>query len=107
MDNLTGLVAVVCIFGWPIIGMFLKHQRHMAELRMNALGKADESLVTELQEMKRQMTELRDTTTRYDMSFDSALQRMESRLSHVEQRISLVERAERQDVAASAQRTGG
>ncbi len=88
MGELVGLVAVVCIFGWPIIGMFFKHQRQMAEMRMNTLGKADESLLAELHEIKRQMAELRDTTTRYDMSFDSALQRMESRMSHVEQRIA-------------------
>jgi hypothetical protein len=87
LGDMTGLVAVICIFGWPIIGMFFRHQRQMAELRMNALGRADETLLAELQELKRQMAELRDTTTRYDMSFDSALQRMESRMSHVEQKM--------------------
>ena len=100
MENLTGLVAVVCIFGWPIIGMYFRHQRHMAELRMNSLGRADESLLAELQELKLQMTELRDTTTRYDMSFDSALQRMESRMSHVEQRVGQIQQHGSQPAAA-------
>jgi predicted nucleic acid-binding Zn-ribbon protein len=91
MGEWIGLVAVICIFGWPMLMIVLKHQRQMAEMRMNVLGKADQSILAELEELKRQMSEMRDTTTRYDMSFDSALQRMESRMSHVEQKMHQIE----------------
>jgi predicted nucleic acid-binding Zn-ribbon protein len=101
--EVIGLVAVICIFGWPILMVILKHQRQMAEMRMNALGKADQSLLAELQELKRQMEELRDTTTRYDMSFDSALQRMESRMGNVEQKMRQIEQEPAQPAAVTIQ----
>jgi hypothetical protein len=44
-----------------------------------------------MRDLKRQIEELRDTTTKYDMSFDTALQRIESRVSNVENRVSGIE----------------
>ena len=34
------------------------------------------------------MAALRDTTTRYDMSFDTALQRLENRMAYLEQQVN-------------------
>jgi hypothetical protein len=34
--------------------------------------------------MKRQLTELRETTTRFDMSFDAAVTRLEERVDRIE-----------------------
>ena len=87
MDGLVGLAAVICIFGVPWITY---HQRKMLEMRLK-MGQGDQNLLGEIQEIKRQMTEMRDTTTRYDMSFDAALQRLESRVGHMEQRVQQIE----------------
>jgi hypothetical protein len=95
LGELIGLVAVVCIFGWPIIALFLNHQRKMAEINGGG-GKNGQMVLSELQEMKRQIAELRDTTTRYDMSFDTALQRIESRVGTVEQRVQTIEQSPNQ-----------
>ena len=90
MGEIIGLVAVVLIFGIPFAAIFAEHKRKMAEMGMKQ-GGANSSVISEIQELKRQIEELRDTTTRYDISFDSALQRMESRMNHMEQKVSAID----------------
>ena len=92
MEWLIGLVVVVGIFGTPVIAVIADHQRKLAEIRLRGQS-GDAALAQELKELKKQVEELRDTTTRYDMSFDTALQRIESRVSNVEQRVSGMESA--------------
>ena len=58
-------------------------------MRMGHIG--DGGVMNELRALREQMTELLDMTTRYDMSFDAALQRMESRMAHVENRVIGIE----------------
>ena len=73
------------LFTWLTVMGVLKHQRKMAELQVRSgyqVGTNNSS--QELLELTRQIAELRDTTTRYDMSFDSALQRLESRVGNLE-----------------------
>ncbi len=67
--------------------IFWKHQRKLLELQILS-GKSinnNSHTNSELQEVLAQLHELRDTTTRYDMSFDSALQRLEGRVNRIEQ----------------------
>ena len=90
---MIGLVAVVLIFGLPVIGILTSHHRKVLELKAKMGGTVDSNVAAELSELKKQVSELRDTTTRYDLSFDAALQRMESRMGHMEQRIGKVEQA--------------
>ncbi len=81
---------VLMFFGlFGVIGFvaYLKHQRKLIELQILA-GKnpsISQNNTSELQDILTQLHELRDTTTRYDMSFDSALQRLEGRMSRMEQ----------------------
>lgn len=90
MGEIIGLVAVICIFGTPLIAVIANHQQKLAEIRSKGQS-ADTALAEEIRNLKLQVEEMRDTTTRYDMSFDTALQRIESRVSNVEQRLSTVE----------------
>jgi hypothetical protein len=84
-----------------VIANYINYRHKLAELRLKGGAEGNEQLVAELQELKKQMADLRDTTTRYDMSFDAALQRLESRTANVEQRMSQVE-----DGARTAQGQG-
>ncbi len=93
MEHLVGLVAVAGVFGIPIIAVLTAHHRKLVEMRLKSAQTADHGVLAELQALKHQITELRDTTTKYDMSFDSALQRLESRMGHLESRVSVVEQS--------------
>jgi hypothetical protein len=90
MEELIAIVAIFCVFSIPVIAILSVHRRKMAEMGMGQ-GAGNTSVLSELRELKRQVEELRDTTTRYDISFDSALQRMESRMNHMEQKVSTME----------------
>jgi hypothetical protein len=75
------ITAIICVVFLPI---WTHHQRKMMEMKLKMSEKTDGNLLQELQSLKAQIIDLRDTTTRYDMSFDAALQRLESRMSHIE-----------------------
>ena len=92
MGELIGLAAVILIFGTGFMAVWGEHQRKLLEARAR-LGNQDSSTLEELQRLRKEVQELRDTTTRYDMSFDTALQRLESRVANVEQRQSSTESA--------------
>ncbi len=62
----------------------------MAEMK-GASGYANPQVGVELAELRKQVEALRDTTTKYDLSFDTALQRLESRMSHMEERQKALE----------------
>jgi hypothetical protein len=76
--------ATVGFFGFLITMVVLRHQRAMAELELKKGQSVSHGSSSEMQEISRQLHELRDTTTRYDMSFDAALQRLESRVANLE-----------------------
>lgn len=99
MENLIWalipITAIVCTIGIPI---WTHHKRAMLQLRLKMGQDADSSVLAEMQALKQQMAEMRDTTTRYDMSFDAALQRIESRVGHVEGRVNSIEASETRQI---------
>lgn len=93
---LIPLTAIVCIIGIPV---WTAHQRQMMQLRLKLGQNTDASVTVELQALRQELAELRDTSTRYDMSFDSALQRIESRVGHLEGRVATIEAGSTQHVS--------
>lgn len=70
----------------PIIAIITSHQRKMAEIKAQQGTKVTPQVEAELAALRREVAELRDTATNYDMSFDAALTRLEQRVDRVEQR---------------------
>jgi sensor domain CHASE-containing protein len=83
---LIPLVVATLIFGIPIVAILTHHHRKVLEMKLRLKQEMDQSVRMELQSIRNQIQQLRDTTTQYDMSFDTALQRLESRVSHLETR---------------------
>lgn len=79
-----GLVSVVLIFGIPIISIWTTHQRKMLEMKLQLQNKGDVGVRAELEALRQEVRSLRDTSMQYDLSFDSALQRMEQRVERIE-----------------------
>ena len=80
-------IVALCI---PIVAVWVKHKERMEEIRLRQGSTktvaVDESLRAEVTALKEQMMALRDTTTKFDLSFDSALDSMEERVKRVEER---------------------
>ncbi len=81
-------IVAMAIMAVPIVAIVSSHKRKILELQLKQGNKTSDSVIEEIRDLKRQITELRDTTTRYDMSFDTALQRLEGRMNAMEQKQS-------------------
>ena len=80
-------IIALCV---PIVAIWAKHKERMEEIRSRSRETqtvvGDESLRAEVQQLKEQMMALRDTTTKFDLSFDGALDTMEERMKRLEER---------------------
>ena len=94
----AGNLAILLIFGLPIIAVVTSHQRKLMEMKLKLGAQTQATPSREMQDLKRAIDELRDTTTRYDISFDAALQRIESRVGHLEGRVNAIEKADTQQI---------
>ena len=67
-----------------IIQKWIKHRTRIAELKINAPKPGSGTSSIELETLRDEVRRLRDITTQYDMSFDSALQSIEQRVQKIE-----------------------
>ena len=77
-------LALILIFGLPIVAVITSHMRRMAELKLRMRETAVQANADEVEKLRSELQELRDTTTRFDLSFDTALQRLEDRVQRLE-----------------------
>lgn len=86
MGWLTGLVAVFLIFGGgSLVQKWIEGENEAKRIRAEkASGK---SAVSEqvIEELRQEIVALRETTTRFDISFDAAITRLEQRMNRVEE----------------------
>ena len=86
-DNVAIVVVTAILSGSALITAITiigtrAWQRVEAMKHQSIQGRGE--LASTVETLKREVAQLRDTTTRYDMAFDTALERLESRVSHVE-----------------------
>lgn len=77
------------IFGYAGFKAILQHRLKMAEIKGPPKGggvSVDATTLAAIEELRGELRQLRDTTMRYDMSFDAALTRMEERVDRMETR---------------------
>ena len=73
MGILIANIAVAGGCGIAIIAIITEHSQKMAKINAMTGGVSNANNSAPLEYIRREIAELRDTTTRYDMSFDSAL----------------------------------
>jgi uncharacterized protein YlxW (UPF0749 family) len=84
----VGLIAVLCIFGIPLSAIWTSHRRQVLELQLRLRNEGGSSVQAEVEALRQEVRNLRDTTMQYDLSFDTALQRMEQRMESMERRVN-------------------
>jgi hypothetical protein len=77
-----GIISVV--FSIPLLMIWTHHKRKMEELRQQRQGRSEEAIRAEFAALRAEIQALRDTTMQYDLSFDTALQQADRRLSYLE-----------------------
>ena len=84
MEHLTGMIAVLCVFGIPLSAIWTSHRRKILEMKLQLKNQGDTGVHAELEALRQEVRSLRDTSMQYDLSFDTALQRMEQRVERME-----------------------
>ena len=92
-------IVALCI---PISAVVTSHLRKMAEIKARVAGGLSREVREELNEIKSQLANLRDTTTKFDMTFDAALSRIEERVDRMEDRQGTSAAASANSTAAAA-----
>ena len=72
----------------PLYALWTFHKRKLEEIKARQRSTIDKATMEAIDGLRKEMASLRDTTTQYDMSFDTALRRLESRVAHIEQRVN-------------------
>ena len=74
-----------------VVKSYIAYRLKVLEARVQKAAEPHRAMHSELNELKKSVESLRDVTTQYDMSFDTALHRIESRVGNLEQRVTAVE----------------
>lgn len=75
-------LAIVLMFATPIVAILAYHHLKVVEMKLKA--RSNETVREELERLRAEFEQFRDTASRYDLSFDTALQRLESRIENLE-----------------------
>lgn len=86
MGILVPIVAIVMIFGAPMVHIFTEHRRKIVQMQIESRAQTDNAWREEAAKLRDEINLLRDTSTRYDISLEDTLQRVEQRLQNVEMR---------------------
>ena len=81
---MEGVLSIIFIFSIPLLAITTTHRRKMLEMKLRMHTQGDDSLRATVDQLRSEVRSLRDTTTQYDMSFDTALQRIERRVDSLE-----------------------
>ena len=91
MGEFAALIATVLVLSIPLFALWSYHRRKVLELEMQGRGQGEGSARAEMDALRQEMRMLRDTSTQYDLSFDTALQRMEQRVAGVERNVQAIQ----------------
>jgi predicted RNase H-like nuclease (RuvC/YqgF family) len=89
--EMIGLVAACLIFGPGVLAVWGNHKRKMAELEIRKLEAIGSSSGNQLETLRRELAELRQTSTGFDLSLDANLQNLQQRIAFLEQRLQELE----------------
>jgi hypothetical protein len=99
MGEVVAILGIVAVFGIPLSAIWTHHQRELAKIKAQQGPKGSSDVTAQLNAIRQEMALLRDTTTKFDMSFDAALSRLEQRMDKAEENIAEIRPATRPVIA--------
>lgn len=73
--------AIIFGIGSGIVKSVLKSQEKRLEMRLNAQQGKNEDVTRQLQALRKEIADLRDTSTQFDLSLENAVQRLAERVN--------------------------
>jgi sensor histidine kinase regulating citrate/malate metabolism len=91
MEDIVGLALIVCIVGpvlfVPITAMVLKHRKEMLQMELERRRLSNQEIVAQIEALRQELAQLRDTSTQYDMSLQMTLETLQERVRLLEQQL--------------------
>jgi sensor histidine kinase regulating citrate/malate metabolism len=91
MEDIAGLALIVCLFGpllfVPITAMVLKHRKEMLQMELEKRRLSNQEVVAQIEALRQELAQLRDTSTQYDMSLQATLETLQERVRMLEQQV--------------------
>jgi len=86
MEWIVGLVAVFLIFGGGhVLSEWIKGDIEIRRLKVErSAGNMGGDTLKAIEDLRKEVAELRETSTRFDMSFDAAITHLEQRMDGLE-----------------------
>ncbi|CCW34831.1 hypothetical protein CTKA_00151 [Chthonomonas calidirosea] len=88
---MIGVLIVLIIFAVPLSAIWTEHLRQVRQMELETRGRMNDEVLAEIAALRQELQSLRDTTTQYDLSFDTALQTLERRMQTLERRVQTLE----------------
>lgn len=89
--DIIALVAVIGIFGpgllIPITAMVIKHRKEMMEMELEQRRLSNQEVFKQLEALREEIAQLRETSTQYDMSLQANLENLQERVRYLEQQL--------------------
>lgn len=86
---MSDTIAIIMVFSIPLTAIYTSYRHKMMAMKLQMNNQGDSNLQAQVEALRQEVRSLRETTMQYDLSFDTALQRLESRVEGVERRTSL------------------
>jgi sensor histidine kinase regulating citrate/malate metabolism len=91
MEDIAGLALIVCLFGSlvfvPITAMVLKHRKEMLQMELERRRLSNQEVVAQIEALRQELAQLRDTSTQYDMSLQANLEALQERVRMLEHQV--------------------
>jgi cell division protein FtsB len=91
MAEILAFAALVLITAPLLLGVWTVHKRRMAELDLQREQITGRVVPEQLETLRREMAELRQTSTEYSLSLDTTLQQLQQRIAFLEERVQSLE----------------
>ena len=91
------IAAIVMGVGAGMLRIWTRHQQEMAQIRSTQQVQSNSAESANFEALRRELAQLRDTTTQYDMSVENALGEIKQRLENVESKTQTPYRSPTQD----------
>ncbi len=89
--DIVALAVVIGIFGpglfIPITAMVIKHRKEMMELELEKRRLSNQEIAKQIEALRAEIAQLRETSTQYDMSLQANLESLQERVRALEQQM--------------------
>jgi hypothetical protein len=84
------LIIPILIFSIPLLAIWTKHKQKMEEIKTQRNQGLNSDVQAKLDALQRQIVEIKDQSSRFDLALDASQDRLEERIAFLEEKNAVV-----------------